>query len=148
MPRLTNADYLLQRARLRDNWTVHRGSAFIELETIEEMELHAYFAPMRDLTDDQAIAFRKQATIERPYLPSRAGKSYARALPFLDNPSPTVPTDMPKHTGRHALRPPGSVVTVKSLARPEVDTKRLARLLIQLAKADLDNESAEWNDIT
>jgi hypothetical protein len=64
--------------------------------------------------------------------------SHARALPFLDNPPPTVPIDMPKHTGRHALRPPGSVV--KTLARPEIDTKRLARLLMQLAQDDLDRQ--------
>ena len=71
MPRLTNADYLLQRARLRDNWINHRASVFKELETIEEMELHAYYAPMRDLIDEEAILFRKQATLPSRRLMSR-----------------------------------------------------------------------------
>lgn len=143
MPRLTNADYLLQRARLRDNWINHRASAFAELETIEEMELHAYFAPMRDLSDEQALAFRIEATTERPYLPARAGKSYARAIPFLDNPWPTEPIVKAPTIGRHARRHPDSVVTIKTVARPEVDIHKLARALMGLIEetSDRRNES-------
>lgn len=121
------------------------GRAKLELPVIEQMELHAYFAPMRELTDAEAIAFRKQATIERPYLPSRAGKVWAKAVMLLDHPPMRAPTEIRKKGQRVPPRSPESRVIVKALVRPEIDTKRIAEILVNLARADADPGAFQQN---
>jgi len=135
MPRLTNPTYLAKRQRLADAWEFRPG-LFAGLQTFEQRDLHRYFAFSRDVYDDDALAYRREVTKLLPSLPAQAGRAYARferaiAADRLRR------TQAPETSARTKSSPrPKRVVTVQALVEPELDVKRLARVLLDFAIED------------
>ena len=140
MPRLTDEMYLAHRQRLSDAWEFRPG-LFAELQTFEQRDLHRYFAPSRELYDDDVLAYRREVTKLVPSLPSQAGRAYAHferviAEDKAKRANPPVKAVRTKDSLRLQR-----VVTVKATARPEIDVHRLARLLVSLALEGQANDS-------
>lgn len=135
MPRLTNPAYLAKRQRLADAWEFRPG-LFAGLQTFEQRDLHRYFALSRDFYDDDALLYRREVTKLLPSLPAQAGRAYAHfermiAADRLRRTQRPVVTSRTKSSPR-----PTRVVTVQALVEPELDVKRLARVLLDLAIED------------
>ena len=137
MPRLTNAQYLYQRQRLRTSWQHRQAEPFTTLTADEQLRLYVYFAPREEFTDKEAIAHRKLATATYLSLPQQAGRAYVRVLPYLD----------PERSGpvlreRQTKKARGEVV-VHASRRDQIDTQKLARALVNMAKEDSKTELIE-----
>ena len=134
MPRLTNKDYLLQRTFLLDAWN-HFPGVFSYFTYNEQLERHAYFAPSKELSDQEAIAHRQQVTHDHPSLPHRAGKLYARlhkqASAERDRLAHTPATPLITKSKRTAGQ---RRIAVGAVARPEPDLRKLALALLGLAR--------------
>jgi hypothetical protein len=138
MPRLTNESYLQKRTTLVWAWE-HNAIGFDAVQTWEQRDLHGYFAPDEPLSSTEAIQYRKYVTRESPGLPSQAGRAYATfevaCAAYIERmshpPIPTVPVKRPKGAPR-----PKRVVRVSAIARPKIDVKRIARILVELAIED------------
>lgn len=107
------------------------------------MELHAYFAPYKELTDKEAITHRRQVTYDHPSLPHRAGKLYARLhkQALADRDRLAKATTAPV-TARPESNPARGKLTARSIARPEPDLRKLALLLLDVAR-DIQAEKQE-----
>ncbi len=125
MPRLTNADYLNQRKKLRADWFNHGGSAFSRIPSRQQLELHDYFAITQPLFEAEVLAHRKTISREQPSLPQRAGRAYRQVEPFLD------------HTEQRVAGPTrGGHVVAHAVRRPYLDSGELSRIIIKMIAAD------------
>ncbi|WP_047521871.1 hypothetical protein [Microbacterium sp. ZOR0019] len=109
---------------------------FAELEYFEQRDLHRFFAPSKELYDDDTLAYRREMTKLHPSLPNQAGRAYAHfervvAEDAERRANPPVKTVRLKGSPR-----PQRVVTVRGVARPEPDAKRLAQLIVSLVRED------------
>jgi hypothetical protein len=138
MSRLTDTVYLNQRNQLRGDWFDHRGWTFSRLEPIEEMDLHAYFAPTKDLTDEQAIAHRREASKRDPSLPQRAGRAFARASEYLGK----YPELQPSASFVKTQTGPRGEIIVHSVLRPELDVSKLVLALMRLQEDEEKRDAA------
>ncbi len=143
VPRLTNRDYLADREFLVEAWKLFRG-IFTAVSYNQQLELHAFYQPSRNLTAEEALVHRAKITRERPNLPQKAGKHFkkvyqaASALSDRLDQEPALdlmqPVKVPAGGRRH--------IRVVPLARPEPDLKILANLLLDLAEQELRDEEA------
>jgi hypothetical protein len=133
MPRLTNPQYLAQRQRLKVDWFDRGGSIIGRLDPIDQMDLHAFFAHSRDLTDEQALAHRIAATAQYPSLPQIAGRLYAKIHADLG----TRPAPAPVSTT--SRRKPETNVKVEAfgLMRPTPNMEKLYDALFMMAEREL-----------
>lgn len=108
------------------------------------MELHHFFAPTDDFTDEQTLAHRAAVTSQYPSLPQSAGRAYANALTYLGTAPPPLsspPSAAKPPEARH--RPVrGGRIIVKTVRRPEIDVHKLIRILEQLRRDD-DEDRAD-----
>lgn len=142
MSRLANEEYLYQRNRLRVSWFEHGGFAFARLNSQEQMDLHDYFAPSKDLSDEELIAHRVAIAEAFPSLPQKAGKAYQEITAHLEQPK-LPPTPLPNRAARRRpTRGPRHVI-VRTVRRPEVDVYKLSRALLALAKAEMVKQDAK-----
>jgi hypothetical protein len=144
MPRLTNPQYLEQRAALHSDWFDQDAYAIAQLDPADQMELHAYYAHTDDLTNEQAIAHRQAKTKQDPSLPQVAGRIYAKIRPLLGKrpaPEPFVPGSSRKGS-------PGNIrVEARGILRPHRDRDILLHAIRIMAedemrKEDEDNQKA------
>lgn len=133
MPRLTNKDYLVQREFLVDAWN-HFRSVFAHISYNEQMELHAYFVPYKELSDSEAIKYRQQITHDQPSLPQRAGKIYARFFKEVKAHQARLPQAPTTATAKPRSRVTKQNIRVRGIARPEPDLHKLALALLDVAK--------------
>ena len=137
MPRLTNAEYLKQRMFLVRAWDNFRG-IFTVLTYNQQMEVHTFYLPSQILADKEAIAHRKQITQEQPSLPHRAGKLFPRLLQESKAMAQRMAyeQDHPRAGKLKAQAQPRGKVKVKvfALANPEPDTKKIAKVMLELAR--------------
>lgn len=82
----------------------------------QQLDLHGYYAPYKNFTDDEAIEHRRQVTADHPNLPARAGKIFMKIGGLI--------------------RPDGTIARyrISALAKPEIDADKLARVLLEVAK--------------
>lgn len=129
MPRLTNPAYIELHHRLRRLWVANDAN-YLEFSPTEQMAIHGFFAPSKDLDDDALIEHRTEITARQPSLPQRAGRAVRfldqiersavyrqdRAAELVQNPPPRRPKGqrIPHHRGSHNL-------TVRAVMRPEID---------------------------
>lgn len=142
MPRLTNREYLARRELLKDAWRLFQG-VYVAVSYNQQMAVHAFFQPSKDLTDEEALEHRRTITVEEPSLPNRAGKGYLgieraayelhRRLEKEPSQDPTLPVRLPKNM---------RTIKVAPIARPEVDVERLAEALLDLAE-EVEEEKRE-----
>ena len=130
MPRLTAKTYLEHRLLLMVEWWDHQGGAFLEISLPQQRDLHDYYAPAEPLTDEQALAHRAAMTEAFPALPQKAGRAMQALIAARDAP--------PRQHDRSRSGP--RIVTVKVLARPQIDVQKLARLFARLAYDDPSGE--------
>lgn len=133
--RLTNRDYLTHRHRLMDIWEFD-SDQFAELQYFEQMDLHRFFAISKDMYDDEAIKYRKLVTDLEPSLPNQAGRAYAKFWRVLEL---RAENEFSEASAYKAVAPRSQRkhnITVKSVANPKPDVKKLAEALWRFALQD------------
>ncbi|WP_448238432.1 hypothetical protein [Microbacterium paulum] len=109
-----------------------------ELELYEQHSLHDFFAMSRELFDDDALIYRREVSKRWPSLPQKAGRAYTRFEQVVARDTANREREREKVTTipmRGATRPK-KVVTVKALANPELDARRMAQILFWAAVED------------
>ena len=138
MPRLTNRDYLTNRALLRDQWLTPTRGAFGTLPRYAQLDLHQYYAPAKELWDDDAIAHRVAIAKQHPSLPQRAGRAFEALCASIDG-TPNLLLD------RYRQRPTGTIgsckkklaIRITGVANPNPDYQFLVRHLTDLVKKEM-----------
>jgi hypothetical protein len=142
MPRLTDQSYLRIHHQLRRFW-LNNYIGYADLSSMEQWSLHDYFQPSKDLTDAELLEHRAAITAERPSLPARAGKAYHTLIPIVVHWAARLPAARARALQKPGRAPRGNRhITVKSVVRPEIATKALARALIQMATARAKAQAA------
>lgn len=130
MPRLTNTTYLQQHELLR----LSRGEShfgFALLSPTEQWDLFLYYLPHQAQPDHALLEHRVQVTGLDPSLPQRAG----RAFHHWRRIEATLPayqawaTKQPHLTSQKDRR-----IKVFSEVNPELDPKKFAEIIIELAR--------------
>lgn len=128
MPRLSAKDYLKYRKFLRRLW-LQRQATYSYLTPTQQWQIHAFFRPDEDLTDDQLLEHRKQITAEQPSLPHQAGRAIKDFGQMLRGKAKVQATATTVSTGR---KRDTKTIRARSVVRPQIDTPRLAKVLIAL----------------
>jgi hypothetical protein len=146
VPRLTTHEYLRTHDKLRRLW-LRDPKLFAELTPTDQWLLHDFFEPDRDLTDLELLQHRDEITQQRPSLPHQAGRALNR---FWDATAqlavrriarakaPATPAKRVRQADRH--------LAVKALVKPELDTKKLARVFLMMAQQRM--RDVKWAAVT
>jgi hypothetical protein len=113
------------------------------LSALEQWDLHGFYAPADDFTEQQALAYRASTSKEHPSLPQRAGRAYARLMVFVQwevaerylasLPSRRAPpVKSGKRTNHRGI---DMNIRVQALVRPKIDYKNLALALLEFARS-------------
>ena len=146
MPRLTTKNYLRAHDRLRKLW-LQDIRLFAELTPTEQWHLHDFLKPDKDWSDLELLQHREAITKQRPSLPHQAGRALEKFWSRSANlavkrvRAAKVPAGPAKRTNLRDRK-----ISVKAVARPEIDTKKLARAYIQLARDMAKKQAAEQDD--
>jgi hypothetical protein len=150
MARITNQQFIDRHFLLLSIWNDGLAQLFSVLPSHIQWDVHRYYQPTRNLTDQELIAHRQAATATDPSLPHRASRGFARMkrayvvarqaadaagkkdTEFLRVVTPLQPVRAHAAGKRRIL--------VHGIAKPELDTKRLARLLVEQADRDLADQ--------
>jgi hypothetical protein len=127
MPRLTDKQYLKYRKFLRRLWLQHK-EAYSHLTPNQQWQIHEYFRPSEELTNEQLLEHRKDITIQHPSLPHQVGRNIKEFGQILRSKSKSRAT-VSKYTNKRGQT---RNIRVRSIVRPKIDTRRLARALIEL----------------
>lgn len=130
MARISDHDFLDAHRRLKRWWDTDVG-LYGYLRPGEQWDLHVFFQPSKDLTDEQLLEHRRTITEEEPGLPQRAGKALAKLRREAE--MVAVQRAAAASRPRAYVKPKDRQVTVQAVVRPEIDASRLARALISLA---------------
>jgi hypothetical protein len=145
VPRLSNSNYLSQREFLIDAWKLFPG-VFTAVSYNQQLEIHAFYQPSKDLTDEQVLAHREQISQAQPSLPNRAGKLLTRmetAARLLQERLDSQPDQDSTRRVRVSTSRGQRHIKVVPLARPEMDVRKLAVALLDLAEQVQREESAD-----
>jgi hypothetical protein len=132
MPKLSNDDYLIRHEILHRVWGTDNRH-FTHLKYQQQRDLHDYYDPAKDLTNDELLAHRKKVAKQHPSLPQRASKAFLVML------RPETQRE-PAHS---SLDRKGRKITIRPLVRPEIDTEQLARALLRMAEQLTPEERAK-----
>ena len=128
--------YLKVRNRLKRYW-FKAQSVYSYLTPNEQWQLHDFYRPSEDLSEEQLIAHRAKITAARPSLPHQA----VRALEKLDAAAanwavkavrPREPAPAPARRKGRGQREHNLVI--RSVVRPKIDTAKLSQAIILLAR--------------
>jgi hypothetical protein len=149
VPRIDDLNHLGRRDLLAVCWRFI-PQFFSLLSPSAQSDLHRFYGPSLELTDEQVLARIKHAGQQDPSLRNRAGKYYKvifdrykhyadqvgkenfNVIRFLlthDLPHLTRDPIKPVETGRRKRQ-----VSVQVLMRPEIDVKKFSRALLALAE--------------
>lgn len=137
MPRLTNSDYLADRAFLQDAWT-NFPSAFTYLTYNEQSLLHRFFAFRSDYSDEEALQHRNHVSTPGSSLPNQAGKALRKFVRISRALAQNrVPKPIEQPTRVRVRVPTASLnIRVRAIARPEVDVEVLAKALLDYVDSE------------
>ncbi|TWE12605.1 hypothetical protein BKA23_1420 [Rudaeicoccus suwonensis] len=151
MPRFTNHHYLELHRRLRALW-LQDDANYLDFTTTEQLTIHRFFAPGKDLDDEALLARRQEITKLEPSLPQRAGRAIAnldqieRIAAYRQNRAEELARNppQPRPKGQRVTRPKGSEynITVRGVMRPEIDIQRLACAIVHMAMDKAEKEVA------
>lgn len=130
MPRLTQNDYLRTCHKLCKLWEAHSAD-FALLSYRDQLYLHDYFQPSKQLTPAQLLDHRTSITEDRPGLPQQAGRALAKLERAL---AATALIAIPVASAK-TTHGKNRVLSVRAVARPEPDVHKLAEALIAMVKA-------------
>jgi hypothetical protein len=128
MPRLNNTNFLKAHHWLRQLWLEDIGN-YAQLYPPDQTELHLFFCPSKDWSDDKLIEHRQIMSKADPSLPQRAGRALKRFELVRAGELAYLP---PVHVTPAKGRQRGHNISVRVVMRPEPDLQRLARALLQL----------------
>ena len=129
MPRLTNKQYLERHRALRRIWL--EGQKFFGvLDYNQQMDVHVFYAPARDWTDDEMLEHRLKIQELDASLPHRASRGYVKIEAAFLAPRPVSSTPVPRGKGKLRVIP---------IARPELNSKLLASAFIYLARDEVES---------
>lgn len=120
---------------------------FTTLSFADQRRVHDYYRPHLNLTDEQLVAHQARLRAEQPGLPSTAGRAFKKLdtvyqLTFKQAKGDPERWRAILNAHQHGITGSpdrrGRRLKVSVLARPDIDTKRIARALVQHA-----NESTE-----
>lgn len=135
MPRLNPQQFIDRHHELRTLWLQH-AYEFSGLRVKEQWDLHRYYVPAENLTDEQLLERRAQITAADPSLPQRASKLY-RAL--KRGTTQGVLVSQPAASGKHK----GHQLILRTVARPKPNRTELMRLALDMAKENLERGQRE-----
>jgi hypothetical protein len=112
-----------------------------------QWDLHAYFAPTKDLTDREQIEHRRIISKEFPELPARAGRYLSSMRQLCDEAATTCKSN------EHLIQPyinsvvaparedkTGHKISVAGVAKHEPNLMSFTKTLIQIAQDQVRNE--------
>jgi hypothetical protein len=115
--------------------------AFSAVPIAQQWELHRYYQTIVDAPEDVLLANRDALAQAEPSLPHRAGKTYALVVHAAAYYEARIAAPVPATSKGRKER----VITVRAVARPEPDLKKLAWAFLRLAeeqrKRQRDQES-------
>ena len=139
MPRLTNRDYLNNRRLLCEQWLEHQGGAFINLPRQAQLDLHDYYAPSREMWDDDAITHRDAMAKAFPSLPQKAGRAFEALRASLDGePNQVLERYRERTTNVIESGKKQRRIRITAIANPNPDFTFLKGHLVDMIKAELD----------
>jgi hypothetical protein len=138
MPRLTNHQHLVRRTTLHAMWAECQ-IAYSAAPLAQQWELHRYYQTIVDATDEELIANRKALEETEQSLSHRAGKTYAAVVQAASCYKTRAQPPTPAVPGKSKDR----VITVRAVARPEPDLKKVAMALIMLAEQQAKDQDDE-----
>lgn len=113
----------------------------------QQHALHRYYQPLSDHTIEQLKDYRANITKREPSLPARAGKCYAKLRRVYETGIEAAKGKQrePRRRSKRSTAPSPAVVgsrsiTVRAVARPDPDLKKLALVLIEVGKQVAGNE--------
>ena len=135
MPRVTFQQYLDQRAFLRVAW-----EEFDQLYSL--LPAPQQCQPLSNHTDDELRAYRAHVSEHEPSLPAQAGRLYAKVHRVYDTAIEKAkahqqhpePARARAATGRTRVGSGTRQITVRAVARPEPDLKKLSLALLEVAR--------------
>lgn len=161
MPRLTNQEFLKRHHFLAHLWEGELlQGLFSALDPMAQWHLHQYFQTVNPGSDEEVLETRRTVNVGDTALPQQAGRAYsqllqtyfrlgkyhgvvidetdlAASIPALEK----IRRDMLKPTGYQA---PASTKKgshrVQALMSPDIDMRKLAEVLVLLAKHQLKQE--------
>lgn len=134
MPRITRTEYLNRHHALGHLWPTQDG-VFANLTYTEQLDLHRYYSPAVQESDERHLAHRVWISQQDPSLPQRAGRAYAKLMTGGSG-------------GRFvATRRRGHQLTIGSVALPSPNVQRITRLIVAIeqgkrATGDRDDHAA------
>jgi hypothetical protein len=139
-------------------WQQHK-KLFTLLTPGQQLEVYDYFQATKDFPDEQLLVNRRFMTQAQPSLPQRAGKHFSRlwqayrTAEKLAEGHPELLDQAIAHVvSKHSAQQEGAVtkkgtVTIRALAKPEIDLDKLARALLtmvdDLPQAERDRLEAQ-----
>jgi hypothetical protein len=126
MPRVTDQDYLDRHHRLRQVW-LNASGRFANLATGEQWDLHAYYVPSKDLSDEALLEHRGRITQQRRSLPAKAGKAFEALASGKVHAVVSGPVITKGKLAGHHL-------SVRAIVRPEPDLRKFAQALLGVAE--------------
>ena len=130
MPRLTNSTFLRQHELLR----LSRGEShlgFALLNPTEQWDLFRYYLPHQSQPDQTLLEHRVQVTALDPSLPQRAGRAFHHWR-RIEATLPAYRAWVGKQP--HSKDQKHRRIKVFSEVNPELDPKKFAEIIIELAK--------------
>lgn len=161
MPRLTNQEFLKRHhflAQLREGELLQ--GLFSSLDPMAQWHLHQYYQTVNHGTDEEILETRRTVNAGDTALPQQAGRAYSELLQIylrlgeyygvvVDETELAVSIPALEEIRRDMLKPTGSPAPastkrgshrVQALMNPDIDMRRLAEVLILLAKHQLKQE--------
>lgn len=129
MTELANKQYLDRHRALRRIWLEDR-TVFGVLDYNQQREVHAFYAPATDWSDQEMIEHRHDAQKLEPSLPHRASRGFLQIEAAFLAPRPVR---APVRKGKRNLR-------VIPIAKPEIETRKLTMAFLQLAEQQIKTE--------
>ena len=134
MPRLTNSHYLELHHMLRSVW-LERQIAFGYLKPNEHWDLHRYFLPYKEISNEALLMHRKTVSASDPSLPQRAGRALKHFVHAIQMASQIPPTA--QASPRVRAKPRRNVkFHIWPIVCPEPDYRKIARVLVGAITAE------------
>lgn len=150
--RAPDTRFLYRHRFLHMLWSADLKRAFLTMTYSQQRALHDFYRPAEDLTDAQLAAHLATITKDRPTLAPQAGKAYRKiertflhATEVADGDGKILHRLLRQKEVKTVTAPDrrGRRIVVSGLARPVLDTKAIARVILQVAKDQVAREAAE-----
>lgn len=125
MPRLTTHTYLSRHYQLKELW-IQNQHRFLNLSYKDQIALHMYCLLSLEKSKAELLEHRRNVEIGDSSLPQRAGRAYAR-LARGD-------------AWRGSARQTASGISMRAIARPDPDLRKIAKVSWQMALRDVETQ--------